>query len=381
MDDDYLTVTMLSAGLAGILHRRRHAAEGGRNDDGLLPASWRAGFTRLWWRFQAQNVAPLESDLELLALCAHPLSAWPVGLLLSDQDLENCLLVAGELSGFAEQGARLARPDVEAEWMENRVHLALRAAASANGGDDDVLVQTAYAALRRLMIDHPVLTDRDLIPWERKFDRADNSGQTYVRRLVEIAYVARPVHGPQNYLRCPACKNTVPDLVSSCGTPGCGGGAPEHMIARPLAVIYEQHRATRRFVHDPGLVEARIIDALCEESLQGVVRVTPYPGADVLDILIEFLGSDVHGQPAVLETWGVDAKDQVSARLLGRGFVWPATMRCDQQFLALPKHRADQPGYVEDLETELDGRVRGVTVIDEHRLVRRVKATARRICQ
>ena len=43
-DDDYLTVTMLAAGLAGILAQRSGAGQGGRRSDGLLPTAWRAAY-------------------------------------------------------------------------------------------------------------------------------------------------------------------------------------------------------------------------------------------------------------------------------------------------------------------------------------------------
>ena len=47
IDDDYLTVTMLAAGLAGILRRRSRAGRGaGRDSDGLLPAAWRVAFSQ-----------------------------------------------------------------------------------------------------------------------------------------------------------------------------------------------------------------------------------------------------------------------------------------------------------------------------------------------
>lgn len=120
-------------------------------------------------------------------------------------------------------------------------------------------------------------------------------------------------------------------------------------------MICEQHRATRRFIHDPGLVEARILDALAgDDELAGRVRVTAYP-------------------------WGADAKDQESARLLGRTFGRPDSMTCDRRFLVLPAHRAARPGYVDDLVAELDGRVEGVEVVDEKRLISMVRATARRL--
>ena len=84
------------------------------------------------------------------------------------------------------------------------------------------------------------------------------------------------------------------------------------------------------------------------------------PGLDTLDILVEFLSTG-DGESMVEETWGADAKDQASARLLGRAFTWPAgEPECSQRFLVLPEHRADEPGYVADLTAELEGRVSGV---------------------
>ncbi|WP_199514909.1 restriction endonuclease-related protein [Nucisporomicrobium flavum] len=376
--DDYLTVTLLSAGLAQILQRRTRAERGEPNDEALLPAAWRVGFSRLWWRCAAQGEPPTWNDLQLLALCAQPLITWPVQLDLSESDQQHALLVDSRLSEFAEQGARLARTDVEAEWVENRVHEALRTAASANGSTDRE-VELAYAYLRRYLIDHAVIADREVLALERRFPATDNAERAHVRRLIETAYRARPAAGPQRYLLCAGCRNIVAETAPQCGTAGCPGGEPAALLLEPLAAVYEQHRATRLFMHDPGLVEARIIDALSDDdTLAGRVRVTPYPGVDLLDVLIEFVAPG-GTEPAVLETWGVDAKDQLSAHLLGRGFVWPRSMICKRRFLALPTHRAKQPGYVKDLETELDGRVAGIEVVDETTLVRRVRARAKEL--
>lgn len=376
-DDDYLTVTMVSAGLASLLARRQQVGQGDRND-GLLPAPWRIAFTRIWWRCQEQGVPAPESDLELLTWCTHPMITWRVSLALSEQDLQNCLVFGEELSGFAEQGARLAVTDVEAEWREQRVYHALRTAATANGGDDDEEVSRIYAVLRRRLIDHPVLTDREVKRWEREYPRADASGQTHIQRLIHEGYVSRSVTGTHEYRRCPDCRNTVLHESTLCQTAGCPAGKPETIAVQALAVVYDQHRATRRFIHDPGLVEARIMDALTTEAERlGHLRVTPYPNLDTLDILIEFLIIDAEGREKVTQTWGVDAKDQQSARLLGRGFAWPASIHCDRRFLAIPMHRKILPGYVDDLVAELDGRVTNVEVVDEQKLLSMVKATAR----
>lgn len=374
--DDYLTVSMLAAGLSNTLDRRRRAATGervGRN--GLLPASWRIGFGRMWWRCWQQGVEPPASDMELLEWCTLPLSTWPVRLALSADDTESCLLVAAELSAFAEQSARQSA-DIEADWIENQVYRALRsaavAAASADGDRTDT-GDAVYALLRRRLIDYPVLTDRDVARWEAELPTADSTGQTFVRRLVDVAYVPREVTGAVESWHCVGCGNQVADPNGSCGTPGCLSCHAEKATHRPLAVVFEQHRGTRRFVHDPGLAEARILDALTNDSrLADRVRVTPYPQMDTLDVLVEFLDEDAQSR----EVWGIDVKDQRSARLLGRGFSWPSGIACHRRFLAVARHRANQPFYIDDVTAELDGRVDGVEVVSEDQLIAMVRRRA-----
>jgi hypothetical protein len=380
IDDDYLTVTMLAVGLARILRRRSHHGRGAdRDSDGLLPAAWRVAFSRLWWRCHEQGVAAPDNDLDLLGWCTTPFAVWDVALRLSEADLQQCLLVGDELSDFGEQSARLGGGDIEAEWQENLTYAALRAAAQANGGGDGKRTDLVYGTLRRRLIDYPVVSDRVVLNWEREFARTDGSGQTYVRHLVNAAYVARSQRGKFRYLRCPGCKNTVPDPQSACGTPGCPSGTAESASTTALAVVYEQHRATRRFIRDPGLVEGRLFDALNGEKFGGRVRVTPYPALDTLDILVEFL-SPGDGEPVVEETWGADAKDHASARLLGRGFAWPSgEPECSQRFLVLPAHRADEPGYIADLIGELEGRVSGVQVVSEKKFLKLVANRPRQI--
>ena len=308
-DDDYLTVTMLAVGLARMLRRRSPSGRGaGRDSDGLLPAAWRVAFSRLWWRCHEQGVAAPDNDLDLLEWCTTPFVVWDVALRLSEADLQQCLLISDELSDFGEQSARFSSGDIEAEWQENLVYAALRAAAQANGAGDSKRTDLVYSTLRRRLIDYPVVSDRVVLGWEREFDRTDGTGQTHVRHLVNAAYVAHSRPGKFRYLRCPGCGNTVPDLRAACGTPGCPSGPAENACTTALAVVYEQHRATRRFIHDPGLVEGRLLDALEGERFAGKIRVTPYPALDTLDIVIEFL-SLRDGKPVVDETWGADAKD------------------------------------------------------------------------
>ena len=380
IDDDYLTVTMLAVGLARILRRRSQSGRSaGPDSDGLLPAAWRVAYSRLWWRCHEQGVSAPDNDLDLLEWCTTPFAVWDVALRLSEADLQQCLLVGDELSDFGEESARLGGGDIEAEWQENLVYAALRAAAQVNGGGDSKRTYHVYGTLRRRLVDYPVVPDLVVLGWDREFDRTDGSGQTYVRHLVNAAYVARPQPGKFRYLKCPGCGNTVPDRRAACGTAGCPSGPAESASMTALAVVYEQRRATRRFIHDPGLVEVRLLDALKGEKFAGKVRVTAYPALDTLDILIEFL-SPGDGEPLVEETWGADAKDHASARLLGRGFAWPSgEPECSQRFLVLPAHRAEEPGYIADLTGELEGRVSGVQVVSEKKFLTLVANRARQI--
>lgn len=377
LEDDYLIVTLLSAGLAEILDRRARSGSDEANTDGLLPVAWRAGFGRLWMRCAQLGQLPDWSDLDLLALCGRPMRTWPVALRLSSADLDQSLLDGGRLTDFAVQGVQSAGSDVEAGWTQRRVFESLIQAASQNG-KSPTETQEAYACLRRFLIDYAVVDDTRVMELERHLPKRDNSGQTYVLKLIRTAYDQKPATGDERYRLCRRCGNVVARRGVPCGTAGCGADEPTRFVdLRPLAVTYEQNRATRRYIHDPGLVEARLLDDLHDDELAGTIRVTPYPKLDQLDILIEFL--DRSGKTQVVETWGVDAKDQVSATLLGRSFTWSTDIRCDRRYLALPVHRWRRAGYGKDLRAALAGRGHDVQVIDEKNLLRKVRERAREL--
>ncbi|MGA5298903.1 hypothetical protein ACPCHT_03195 [Nucisporomicrobium flavum] len=378
LDDDYLTVTLLAAGLTEIVNRRAQAGSGEPTTGSLLPPAWRVGFARLWLRWAELGELPAWSDLELMALCRWPMASWPVTLTLADADLQHSLLDGDRLTAFAEQGARFVGPDVEASWTEHRVYDALRRAASANGGSPAETYE-AYACLRRFLIDHAVVDDRQVMALGRRFGARDNTGQTYVQKLIQAAYNTQPSTERQRFQLCSRCGNVVTGRRAPCGTAGCVKGGPTRFVdLDPLAVVYELNRATRRYIHDPGLVEARLLDSLSGDDLSGRIRVTPYPLLDRLDVLVEFLDGGGR-EPQVTETWGIEAKDQVSAPLLGRLFVWPDDIECDRRILALPMHRARRGTYVADLRAALDGRVNDVDVVDEDRLIGEVRKRAREL--
>jgi REase associating with pPIWI_RE/pPIWI_RE three-gene island domain Y len=372
-DDDYRTIMLLASGLAGIRrvraridageHARRASAEAG-----LLPVPWRSGMVRLWWRFHRSGVRPPTSDLEVINLCRRPFGEWPVQLRISAADMDVSLLDGDELSPLAEQALDPGIADVEAELVEREIFAELLATAETNGVDGD-MVQAAYVCLRRFLIDHPVISDREAQRLVQRFPACARSGQPFVRRFLNAAYDSRRAQGTVSLQTCSGCGNLLDGRDEACGTAGCSGRAVASTIW-VLGAYHVQHRATRRFFHDPGLLEARLIDRIREGVPADAVAIEEWPGLEAYDIRLSFSGNPRTGRPE--EVWGADAKDQVSPGLLGTRFRWKDEPPCDRRFLVLPTHRARQPGYVEDLDVELEGRVTGVVVIDEETFIARV---------
>ncbi|WP_327397387.1 pPIWI_RE_Y domain-containing protein [Streptomyces phaeochromogenes] len=196
--DDYLLVELLCAALAKIRLERQRASVQARGTDGSgpLPRAWRDARGRLRWKAQSMDLDGPGNDLELFEWCRRPLGSWPVPLSLTEGDLEAVLLEGDALSEFAEQAADLVQhADVEAELVQNQVFAALMLCARMNGGDDDA-VQRAYCRLRRLLIDHPVLSDREVQALAREFPAADSDHDSFLAKFVRVAYVHHPVQAP-----------------------------------------------------------------------------------------------------------------------------------------------------------------------------------------
>ncbi|POX43410.1 hypothetical protein C3486_00310 [Streptomyces sp. Ru73] len=377
--DDYLTVELLCAGLAKIrLDRQQGPAEqvpGSRDPNaGLLPRAWRTGFTRLWWAGHHQTANWPQDDLDVFAACRRPMRDWPVRLALSEADQDQSLLEGGELSGFSEQAAALAaKADVEAELVENQIFAQLLATAQANGRTE-AEVQRAYVELRLMHIREPVLSDLDVLRRAQRMPGTSASGEPHFKELIRVAY--RFQHAPAGAILrvCDACGNPMPGVNSPCAVPGCRGSAIQRKL-RTLEGYWVQHRATRRFHHDAGLVEARLFDGITELP-HDLVRLEEYPGLDSWDGAVWFHrpGS------ASDECWLFDAKDCVSATLLGRRFNCDYQLRATRRFLVVAKHRAT-PAYLTDLSRELDGRVNGLEIVDEDAFIHRVIERSRQAGQ
>ncbi|MGW8718989.1 restriction endonuclease-related protein [Streptomyces althioticus] len=374
--DDYLLVELLSAALAKIrLERQRTGIQAhGTAESGPLPRAWRDARGRLWWKAQTLSLEGPGNDLELFDWCRRPLGSWPVPLSLSEADLEAVLLEGDSLSEFAEQAADLVQhADVEAELVQNQVFAALMLCARMNGGDDDA-VQRVYCRLRRLLIDLPVLSDREVLALAWELPATDSDHDSFLAKFVRVAYVHHPVQAPGKVRlrRCAACRNLVDDGAVGCGTPGCAGVPERHEVAC-LGGYWTQHRATRQFFHDPGLLEGRLLDHL-GELVDDMLCVEDWPCLDAWDMALTFKDQE---PSAEAECWAVDAKDCSSPALLARGFRCDSRVLARRRIIVIPMHRLKTPGYHADLERELQGRVSGVEVLDERTFLRQVTVRAR----
>ncbi|WP_344385919.1 hypothetical protein [Streptomyces thermolineatus] len=374
-EDDYMVVELLCAALARIRLDRQQGGGGARaaGSAGVLPRAWRDARARLWWMAQDLGRDWPGNDLDLFNWCRRPLGSWPVALSLADGDLDAVLLEGDELSEFAEQAAHLVRhADVEAELVQNQIFTALMLCARTNGGDDEA-VQQIYCRLRRLLIDHPVLSDREVMKLAGELPAADSDQDAFCDKFIRTAYVHHPVHRPgkTRLRRCTGCRNPIDDGAAGCGTPGCTTEPEWHEVAC-LGGYWVQHRAARQFFHDPGLLEGRLLDRLAELTGE-LVRTEPWPCLDAWDAALRFKALAPH---AGEECWVIDAKDCSSPGLLARGFRIDLRVPAGRRIIVVPMHRLKAPGYLADLERELQGRVTGVEVLDERTFLRQATVRA-----
>ncbi|MCC0094712.1 hypothetical protein K7B10_07920 [Streptomyces flavotricini] len=358
--DDYMTLELLAAGLAGIQANQQKAlwssAQPSADPTGLPPA-WTAGVTRLLWRTLEDGCREVASHSDVFRWCRTPLGQWPLALRVAESDSELLMIENGRPSAFAEQASRLLlSKDPEAELVENRCYELMISVADRNGQTERE-VQDNYVRLRGFLTKHSVSSDIDLLGLLRAFPAKDANGQPWVKQWFTQCYRALPASSAIVLSFCDGCENPISGH-RDCGTPGCRGTLVYRTV-ETMSEYFIQNRAVRRFLHDPGLAEQRMFDAL--EPVFGE-RLHPWWGMDAVDVAIDF---DNTGEMAVGEWWAADVKDHASATLLGRSFRWNPRAAAQRRILVIAQHRFEQPGYVDDLATSLQGRVQGVEIMSE----------------
>lgn len=362
--DDYMTLELLAAGLAGIQANQQKAlwssAQPSADPTGL-PRAWVAGVTRLLWRGLEEGCRELSSHSDVFRWCHLPLSQWPLVLRVAESDSALLLVENGRPSAFAEQAARLLlSKDPEAELVENRCYELMITTADRNGQTEHE-VQDNYVRLRGFLTKYSVASDVDLLGLLRAFPAKDANGLPWVKSWFSQCYRALPASGAVTLSFCDGCGNPVAGQPD-CGTPGCSGDVVVRAI-ETMSEYFVQNSAARRYFHDPGLAEQRIFSTL--EPAFGE-RLHPWWGMDAVDAAIDFDGT---GKMGVGEWWAADVKDHASATLLGRSFNWNPRAAAQRRFLVIAQHRFEQPDYVDDLATSLQGRIQGVEIMGEDAFV------------
>jgi len=224
----------------------------------------------------------------------------------------------------------------------------------------------AYAAFRRLLIEHPVLTREeaaatglepaflpvaDLLPhiylpapagWAR-------DGVLYSCGRCKTLLV--PTRDDGWWCENDRCRRTGPAPVGKTYHEDDGGGVLT--LTRPL----------RLFVTAPGRAELRL-----ERKLRSLrLRPQMWPEYDAYDLHVPLPGG---------QEWAVDVKDWASPALLGRQIrPLPEDPRHDRAFIVVPDHRLSRrPGYLDIVAKNLRKTARPkVTVMSERQFTAAVR--------
>lgn len=311
-----------------------------------FPHDWQRSLNLLAAECFQRGIDPPGHSQALIAWCKHPLHTWPVRFELPTHLLEEALLDA------ADQPTRLCREladlvkggDAEREFCESLLGK-IRHMAQVRQQ------QQAYVALRRLLIEHAVLSQMEVIA-------AANSTKlslfgTDLHELYERVPAAAIIDG-QVHL-CGHCGWT---LIQRDGRWLCGGEycavltqnftRGTRTLAMPtVGELLRVRRAIRDYIVAPGQAEVQLFQALEQLGIPAEL----WPGYDAYDLRIPLGGGEI---------WGVDVKDWTYAHLLARRLdplpqeePWSYT----QGFYAIPDTRTDQnPTYLSFLQAASIGK-------------------------
>jgi len=277
-----------------------------------------------------------------------PLSRWPLDL--SGAEVTDVDFLVDALTGTPTQAClewALSTSDPTAEQFENLVmHDAIGTCRAAQSPE-------SYTALRRLLIERPVLStaqlaelaaETDLHPVLELVKKCYEPAQASYLRDRRYATCARcgcllvPVTGQRLRCELDRCKRDGANLVSALLDPHTGGGI--HHLRRPLRV----------FVTGPGLAEIDLERGLIKLGL----RPEMWPNYDAYDLRVGLPNGQV---------WAIDVKDRANPALLGRTTTaFRSTPAYTNAFLVVPAYRlTDREDYkrvfARNLPDDLRGRV------------------------
>jgi hypothetical protein len=265
------------------------------------PRALQEGLDRLtWWCMQRRLEPPVSVADLVVRWCPRPLANWSLELgdgAVGDGDR---LIIDGELTETCRDWA-VASPDVVGDLLESRFMLEVRTTCRGMGGRG----QELYVALRRLLIDEPVLSGQAFLRHKNRFpDLA-----VWMQWLTEAYVPVNAADAPAGEVAsCSRCRQHMRPSPSGwvCVTPRC------RALSRPPRPRVQPAKGTVRLRTDlvtyislPGRAEADLVAAL--ERLGA--RVVWWPDIDTYDLLVIWPDGP---------RWAIDVKDWKTAYVLAR---------------------------------------------------------------
>ncbi len=329
--DGELTLSLTASGLM-----RLAGWVGPEDARSPYPAPLQQALDRLTWACWNAGMDPPRGVADLVSFwCAEPLSGWPLDLPDGAVGPGDRLVVDGEPSETCRDWA-VSNPDVVAEVLESRFMADVRDTCRAMGRRG----QEVYVALRRLLVDEPVLSALELLTRRNRFPDLPVWSQWLGEAYVPVT--DNDMDGASVGV-CRRCRQLTRPAGGAwrCATPRC------RRLSRPPATTVREAKGVVKlrgdlvtYVSLPGRAEADLVKTLEAAG----ATVSWWPDVDAYDLLVVWPDG---------RRWAVDVKDwrspyplAVKLRPLptypdGHEYAW------DQGFIVIPDDRVSQRrGYL-----------------------------------
>ncbi|MBV9707911.1 MAG: hypothetical protein JO125_10950 [Chloroflexi bacterium] len=323
---DILVLHLIATGIIQLAER----VTKGMPMNSQYPIPLQIGLNRLNVIRYRHSLPLIRSIPDLLSWCRCPLKQWSLDLTSAHLDPDEILLDNQFPTSICDSLA-CATSDVEADLSERRfMSSVFTTCQTANSPG-------SYVTFRRLLIEHPVLTEFELLQ-----QRNDHPELNLLTDHLKVAYEEAPPDYMLNdhFHCCPNCGNLLQPTVQMdrllCEEERCRWQLTTHP---GRAIPAREHvlwlkRGLRRFVTLPGLGEIRLEQRLLKLKL----NVALWPEFDSYDLRVEFPDG---------KAWAVDVKDWANPFLLALyAKNIPLHPPLERGYFVFPDERSRQPDYV-----------------------------------
>ncbi len=325
----------------------------GKSFQAPFPPSWQRGLNMFVVECLLRDVDfPLYLQ-DALAWCSRPLNTWPVRFNLPPHLLEEALLDEDYQPTSLCREYALLKCDAELEACQQKMLVVLSEAQRHR-------VPQAYVAFRQFLIEHPVVTNEELMKFS--FDSRISPLGSHLLDLYER--VPALVAEGGSVLICGFCGWTLQRIQGRlrCGDDRCRlltGDFIQYKTyerSEPTEQLQRVRRPIRRYVVAPGTYEVNTMKHL--KRLQLTVEL--WPGYDAYDLRILFPNGTI---------WAIDIKDWRFPYLLAPRLTSldrRGNLAWDRAIYAIPDQREQEhPGYLDILHNATVGQDFSVLTISQ----------------